>query len=319
MPLNVGVLMDPVHGINIAKDTTFVLALEAQARGHALHYFTPHSLSYSEGRVVASVAPLELRKEKGNHYTLGEATITDLSTLDVILMRQDPPFDMAYITATYFLEMLPSTTRVLNNPTEVRNCSEKIFVLNFPQFIPPTLISRDAAQIKAFAEKHGDIIIKPLYGHGGSGVFRIPKGVPNLSVIIEVYQEKFREPFIAQGYIKGAELGDKRIIMLDGEPVGAMLRVPAASEHRANLFTGGTAVQCDLTARDREIATTVGGELKKRGLMLVGLDVVGGYLTEINVTSPTGVQEINKFNKVKLESQFWEVVEGRVCQKAPIF
>jgi glutathione synthase len=272
-------------------------------------------LSYSEGRVVASVARLELRNEKGNHYTLGEAILTDLSTLDVILMRQDPPFDMAYITATYFLEMLPSTTRVLNNPTEVRNCSEKIFVLNFPQFIPPTLISRDAAQIKAFAEKHGDIIIKPLYGHGGSGVFRIPKGAPNLSVIIEVYQEKFREPFIAQGYIKGAELGDKRIIMLDGEPVGAMLRVPAASEHRANLFTGGTAVQCELTARDREIAEAVGGELKKRGLVLVGLDVVGGYLTEINVTSPTGVQEINKFNKVKLESQFWDVVEGRVSEQ----
>jgi glutathione synthase len=308
---NVGILMDPVAGINIDRDSTFVLMLEAQRRGMALWYFTPEALALRDGRVVARVSPLIVQRQQGSHFTMGEAREMDLSSLDILLMRQDPPFDMAYITATYTLERLTDRVLVINDPAEVRSAPEKLLVTRFPQFCPPTLITRDPAQLRAFHAEHRDIIIKPLYGCGGDGVFRVQPDGANLGVILELYREKFREPFIAQRYIPEAVQGDKRIILCDGEPVGAVLRAPAHGEHRANFHAGGQAVKTTLTAREQDICATIGPELRRRGLVFVGIDVIGPHLTEINVTSPTGLQEINALNGVCLQATLWDAILAR--------
>ena len=309
--LKIGVLMDPLKGINIDKDSTFALMLEAQRRGFTLLYFTPDDLALRAGQVLATVRPVTVRRVHGDHFTLGEATEMDLGTLDILLMRQDPPFDMGYITATYFLERIADRVLVINDPAEVRSAPEKLLVTLFPDFCPPTLVTRDAARLAAFHAEHEDIIIKPLYSCGGEGVFRLTPNAPNLGVIVELYREKFREPFIAQRYIPEVKHGDKRIILCDGDAIGAVLRAPKDGEHRANFHAGGSAVKTTLTPREEAICAAIGPELRRRGLVFVGIDVIGPYLTEINVTSPTGLQEINALNADCLEAKLWDAILRR--------
>jgi glutathione synthase len=309
--LKVGVLMDPIASINIDKDSTFVMLLEAERRGFELFYFTPDALALHDGAVMATVQPLSVRRRHGDHFRLGDPVEIDLATLDILLMRQDPPFDMGYITATYFLERLTDRVLIINDPAAVRSAPEKLLVTLFPQFCPPTLVTRDPARLAAFHAEHEDIVIKPLYSCGGEGVFRLPPGAPNLGVITELYRAQFREPFIAQRYISEVKAGDKRIILCDGEPIGAVLRAPKDGEHRANFHAGGTAVKTTLTAREGEICATIAPVLRERGLVFVGIDVIGPYLTEINVTSPTGLQEINRLNEDCLEAKLWEAILHR--------
>lgn len=309
--LKVGVLMDPLAGINISKDSTFVLMLEAQRRGFDLLYFTPDDLALRDGQVLATVRPVTVRPHHGDHFALGAAAEMALGGLDILLMRQDPPFDMGYITATYFLERLADRVLIINDPAEVRSAPEKLLVTQFPQFCPPTLVTRDPARLAAFHAEHEDIIVKPLYSCGGEGVFRLTPHAPNLGVIVELYREKFREPFIAQRYIPEVKHGDKRIILCDGAPIGAVLRAPMDGEHRANFHAGGSAVKTTLTPREVEICTAIGPELRRRGLVFVGIDVIGPYLTEINVTSPTGLQEINALNHDCLEAKLWDAILQR--------
>lgn len=313
--LKVGVLMDPIGSINIDKDSTFVLMLEAQQRGFQLLYFTPDDLVLHDGQVRATVRPVTVRRQRGDHFTLGAAVDLDLSTLDVLLMRQDPPFDMGYITATYFLERLSERVLIINDPAEVRSAPEKLLVTLFPQLCPPTLVTRDPARLAAFHAEHEDIIIKPLYSCGGEGVFRLTPNAPNLGVIVELYREKFREPFIAQRYIPEVKAGDKRIILCDGDPIGAVLRAPKDGEHRANFHAGGSAVKTTLTPREAEICAVIGPELRRRDLVFVGIDVIGPYLTEINVTSPTGLQEINALNGDCLEAKLWDAILRRYAAR----
>ncbi len=312
MALTVAIQMDHVSSIDITGDSTFVLALEAQRRGHKLLHYLPGDLSYHHGRVTAWAEPMDVRREAGNHFTLGEKSRIDLADTDVVLMRQDPPFDMAYITATHLLEMVHPKTLVVNNPAEVRNAPEKLFVTRFAQFMPPTLIATNRQDILAFREEHKDIIVKPLYGNGGAGVFHITPGDENLNSLLEMFTEMFREPVIVQAYLKDVRQGDKRIILIDGEVAGAVNRVPAAGESRSNMHVGGKPLKSELTAREREICAALAPELKARGLIFVGIDVIGGYLTEINVTSPTGLQEINRFDGVSLESDIWDAIEARL-------
>ncbi|MEQ9683315.1 MAG: glutathione synthase [Rhodospirillales bacterium] len=312
MALTVAIQMDHVSSIDISGDSTFVLALEAQRRGHKLLHYLPGDLSYHHGRVTAWAEPMDVRREAGNHFTLGETSRVDLADVDVVLMRQDPPFDMAYITATHLLEMVHPKTLVVNNPAEVRNAPEKLFVTRFAQFMPPTLIATNRRDILAFREEHKDIIVKPLYGNGGAGVFHISPGDENLNSLQEMFTEMFREPDIVQAYLKDVRQGDKRIILIDGKVAGAVNRVPAAGESRSNMHVGGKPVKSELTAREREICAALAPELKARGLIFVGIDVIGGYLTEINVTSPTGLQEINRFDGVSLESDIWDAIEARL-------
>ena len=312
MALTVAIQMDHVSSIDISGDSTFVLALEAQRRGHKLLHYLPGDLAYHHGRVTAWAETMEVRREAGNHFTLGETSRVDLADVDVVLMRQDPPFDMAYITATHLLEMVHPKTLVVNNPAEVRNAPEKLFVTRFAQFMPPTLIATNRRDILAFREEHKDIIVKPLYGNGGAGVFHITPGDENLNSLLEMFTEMFREPVIVQAYLKDVRQGDKRIILIDGAVAGAVNRVPAAGESRSNMHVGGKPVKSELTAREREICAALGPELKARGLIFVGIDVIGGYLTEINVTSPTGLQEINRFDGVSLESDIWDAIEARL-------
>ncbi len=313
MSLNVAIQMDHVGSIDINGDSTFVMALEAQKRGHKLFHYEPGKLSLSNGRVLATAEPLEVRRELGNHFILGEARTLDLKTdADVVLMRQDPPFDMSYITATHLLDHIHPDTLVVNDPTEVRNAPEKIFVTEFAEFMPATLISSDYALILAFREEHKDIIIKPLYGNGGIGVFHIKPGDENLNALLEMFAGLYREPIIAQAYLKDVRAGDKRIILIDGEISGATNRVPMKGEARSNMHVGGKAVKSQLTDRERDICAALGPELKKRGLLFVGIDVIGGYMTEINVTSPTGLQEINRFDDVCLESDLWDAIESKL-------
>ncbi len=309
MTLAVAIQMDPIQHINIETDSTFVLALEGQARGHDLYYYLPEHMSYGEGVVRAKVRRLKVRREPGNHFTVGSFETRDLATFDVILMRQDPPFDLTYITATHLLERLHPKTLVVNDPAEVRNAPEKIFVTRFPDLMPPTLVSRDADEIAAFRATHGDIVIKPLFGAGGSGVVRLKPDDENLSSLLELFGQISREPVMAQRYLPEIRDGDKRIVLIDGEPAGAVNRVPKAGEARANLHVGGTALASRLTPREREICAAIGPELRRRGLIFVGIDVIGGYLTEINVTSPTGLQEIDRFDGVCLEGQIWDAIE----------
>jgi len=312
MTLTVAIQMDPIESIDIDGDSTFVLGLEALKRGHTLYHYLPQDLTFKDGKVTAFARPLDLRREKGNHFTLGEGRWLNLkSDVDVVLMRQDPPFDMAYITATHLLEHIHPETLVVNDPAEVRNAPEKLFVTKFEGVMPPTLIASNPSQIKAFREEHKDIIVKPLFGNGGAGVFHLVPGDENLNSLLELFTQLYREPVIVQKYLPEVRGGDKRIILVDGQPAGAVNRVPQAGEARSNLHVGGTAVKTDLTPREQEICNIIGPELRAKGLIFVGIDVIGDYLTEINVTSPTGLQEINRFNGACLEGQIWDAIESK--------
>ncbi|MDH5452968.1 MAG: glutathione synthase [Paracoccaceae bacterium] len=311
MTLKVAIQMDPIGPINIEADSTFRIAFEAQERGHQLFYYTPDRLAYSEGRILAQGWPLELRREKGNHFTLGEETEVDLGDWDVVWLRQDPPFDMSYITNTHLLDMIHPKTLVVNDPFWVRNYPEKLLVLNFPHLTPPTLIARDLATIRAFKAHHGDIILKPLYGNGGAGVFRLDPNDRNLASLHELFVGINREPLIAQKFVPDVAKGDKRIILVNGEPVGAINRVPAAGETRSNMHVGGRPEKVGLTERDREICAAIGPTLREKGQIFVGIDVIGNWLTEINVTSPTGIQELERFDGTNTAAKIWEVIEAK--------
>lgn len=311
MTLSVAIQMDHIATINIVGDTTFALALEAQRRGHALYHYTPDRLSLEGGQVFARVEALTVRDQKGAHFTLGEPERADLSGMDVVLLRQDPPFDMAYITSTHILERIHPATLVVNDPMWVRNSPEKIFVMEFPELMPETIITRDPAEIAAFRRAHRDVIVKPLYGNGGAGVFHLREDDRNLASLLEMFGQMFREPFIVQRYLKEVRAGDKRIILVDGEPVGAINRVPAEHEARSNMHVGGRAEKTRLTRREEEICAAIGPALKQRGFLLVGIDVIGDYITEINVTSPTGVREVARFGGADIAALFWDAVERR--------
>jgi glutathione synthase len=316
MALAVAIQMDPIETINIDADSTFVLALEAQARGHALYHYLPQHLSLREGRLRARGRQLEVRREQGRHHSFGPWEMLDLAAMDVILMRQDPPFDMAYITATHLLEHVSDTVLVVNDPAHVRNAPEKLFVTRFQELMPPTLITSDRAEILDFRAAHKDIILKPLFGNGGAGVFRIRPDDENLTSLLEMFTQLYREPVIVQRYIPAVRQGDKRIILVDGVPMGAVLRVPPEGEARANLHVGARAVKTEITPRDREICAAIGPALREQGLIFVGIDVIGEYLTEINVTSPTGLQEIHRLGGERLEIPIWDAIEARLAGRA---
>ncbi|OSQ45837.1 glutathione synthase [Thalassospira sp. MCCC 1A01428] len=309
----VAIQMDPVEDINIKGDSTFVMGLEALERGYQLYHYHPDDMFYDQGRVKAQVRPLVLRNEAGNHYDLGDAKIIDLAReTDVILMRQDPPFDMNYITASHLLEAIHPETFVVNHPGHVRNAPEKLFVTEFPDLMPPTMITRSLERIRDFRKQHKDLIVKPLFGNGGAGVFHIKPDDENLASLVELFAVQSREPLMVQAYVPAVRKGDKRIILVDGKPVGAINRVPADGEARSNMHVGGVAEKSMLTDREKEICDRIGPELKKRDLIFVGIDVIGDYLTEINVTSPTGLQDINRFDGSKLEALIWDAIETRL-------
>ena len=303
--------MDPIGPININADSTFRIAEEAQARGHELFYYTPDKLAYDEGRVTARGWPLTVQRVEGDHFTLGEETVVDLADFDVVWLRQDPPFDMFYITTTHILDRLSPGTLVVNDPFWVRNYPEKLLILDFPDLMPPTTIARDLATIRAFRARHGDVILKPLYGNGGAGVFHLPEADRNLASLHELFTGFSREPLIVQKYLPEIKNGDKRVILVDGEAVGAINRVPAQGETRSNMHVGGRPEKIALSARDREICAAIGPLLREKGQIFVGIDVIGDYLTEINVTSPTGIQELERFDNVNIAARIWEVIEAR--------
>ncbi|WP_394888469.1 glutathione synthase [Mesorhizobium sp. AaZ16] len=311
MPLNIALQMDHISTVSIAGDTSFALALEAQRRGHRLFHYTPDRLSMIGGKVFARIEELQVRDEKDNHFTLGEPLRTDLSAIDVILLRQDPPFDMNYITTTHILERIHPKTLVVNDPAWVRNSPEKIFVTEFPDLMPETLITKDVREVDAFRREFGDIIVKPLYGNGGAGIFHLHEADRNLASLLEMFAQMFREPFIVQRYLKEVRAGDKRIILIDGEAVGAINRVPAEHDSRSNMHVGGRAEKTALTEREREICARIGPSLKERGFVLVGIDVIGDYMTEINVTSPTGIREVKRFGGADIAALFWDAVEDK--------
>jgi len=310
MTLRIAIQMDPVSSIDIRGDTTFALALKAQERGHSVWYYTPDKLSYNQGVISAVGQKLTLFDNSDHFFETGPEQECQLEDFDVILMRQDPPFDMAYITATHILEMLPPTTKVINNPAEVRNAPEKLLVTLFADLMPPTLISRDADKIRAFRNQYKDIIVKPLFGNGGAGVFRLQPEDQNLSALLEMFFETSRDSVMVQQYLPAVRDGDKRVILINGEAKGAINRVPQEGEARSNLHVGGSAQAVELSDRDRKICAIIGPELKKRGLVFVGIDVIGDYLTEINVTSPTGIREIERFTGESMAATFWETVEN---------
>jgi glutathione synthase len=311
MGLRVAVQMDPIQTIDINADTTFRIMEEAQARGHTLFYYTPDRLAFEEGRITARGWPVEVRREKGNHFTLGPEAVTDLSEWDVVWLRQDPPFDMSYITTTHVLERIHPGTLVVNDPFWVRNFPEKLLVLGFGDLTPPTTVARDLATLKAFKERHGDIILKPLYGNGGAGVFRLDGNDRNFNSLYELFVGINREPLIAQKFLPDVSAGDKRVILVDGEAVGAINRVPQKGETRSNMHVGGRAEKVALTERDREICARIGPLLREKGQILVGIDVIGGWLTEINVTSPTGIQELERFDAINVAASIWEAIEAK--------
>jgi glutathione synthase len=309
MTYKIAVQMDPVDAIDITGDTSFALALEAQNRGCSLWYYHPDDLYLEGGGIKAICQTMSLRDVKGEHVTLGSREERALSDMDVILMRQDPPFDMAYITATHLLEMLPAHTMVINNPHEVRNAPEKLLVTLFSELMPPTLISRNSDVIQRFRSQHKDIIIKPLYGNGGAGVFRLQPSDQNINALLEMFFASNHEPVMVQAFLPDVVNGDKRIILINGEPVGAINRVPQEGEARSNMHVGGRAEAVELSARDREICAAIGPELRKRSLVFVGIDVIGDYLTEINVTSPTGIREMTRFTGRNIAASFWDAVD----------
>lgn len=318
MSLHVALQMDPIEAVSITADSTFRIGLEAQARGHRLFQYTVDRLRYDEGRVIARGRPVTLRREAGNHVTFGDWAEADLSAFDVVWLRQDPPFDMAYVTATHLLDRVHPRTLVVNDPFWVRNSPEKLMVLDFPDLTPPTMIARDPAAIRAFRERYGDIIVKPLYGNGGAGVFHLDPEDRNLSALLELFAGISREPVIAQKYIHAVSQGDKRILLVDGDPVGAINRIPQTGEARSNLHVGGRAERVGLTDREREICARLGPVLRDKGLIFTGIDVIDGWLTEINVTSPTGLQELERFDGVNAARAIWVAIERRVAAaKAP--
>ncbi|MDZ4095435.1 MAG: glutathione synthase [Paracoccaceae bacterium] len=311
MGLKVALQMDPIGSVNINADSTFRIAIEAQARGHDLFYYTPDKLAFVEGRVMARGWRIELRQELGNHVTFGDETEVDLGEYDVVWLRQDPPFDMGYITTTHILEMIHPRTLVVNDPFWVRNSPEKLLVLRFPELIPPTAIARDLATIRAFKARHGDIIMKPLYGNGGAGVFRLDPNDRNLGSLHELFTSMSREPLIVQKFLPDVAKGDKRVILVNGEAVGAINRVPQAGETRSNMHVGGRPEKVGLTPRDLEICAAIGPVLREKGQIFVGIDVIGEYLTEINVTSPTGLQELERFDGINAAERIWQVIEAK--------
>jgi glutathione synthase len=322
-PLKVAVQMDPIETINIDADSTFALMLEAQARGHDLFHYEVRHMALKEGRsrhdagkreerLFARGHRVKLARRHGAHYEFGPMETVDLGAMDVVLMRQDPPFDMAYITATHMLEHIQPGTLVVNDPAAVRNAPEKILVTHFPDLMPPTMVTWDLEAIRSFRNEHQDIIVKPLFGNGGAGVFRIKPDDENLAALLEMHFARSREPLMFQRYEPAVRQGDKRIILVDGEPLGAINRVPAQGEARSNMHVGGRPEQSRLTARDREICAAIGPTLRAQGLIFVGIDVIGDYLTEINVTSPTGLQEIARFDGAHLEKSIWEKIEGKI-------
>ncbi len=313
--MRVAFQMDPIAGIDIAADSTFRLAEEAQARGWEMVFYTPERLAWTDGAVTAKGWPLTVRREVGNHFTLGEEATFDLASMDVVWLRQDPPFDMGYITTTHVLERLGGSTLVVNDPFWVRNYPEKLLVLDFPGLTPPTCIARDLDTLRAFRATHGDIILKPLYGNGGAGVFRLTPDDRNLVSLWELFTGINREPLIAQKFVPDVSNGDKRIILVDGDPVGAINRVPAEGETRSNLHVGGRAEQIGLTDRDRQICAAIGPLLREKGQVFVGIDVIGDFLTEINVTSPTGIQELERFDGVNVAGAIWDAIDARLSAR----
>ena len=312
MSLKVGIQMDHVSSIQIAGDSTFALGMEAQNRGHKLYHWEPDRLQLRDGKVRAKIEAMSLKDEHGEHFELGEAVDTDLSELDVVLLRQDPPFDMAYITTTHILERIHPDTLVVNNPASVRNAPEKILVTEFADLMPETLITRDYEAVAEFRKEVGDIIIKPLYGNGGAGVFMLPGSDMNFTSLLEMFDQQFREPLIVQRYLSEVRGGDKRIILVDGEPVGAINRVPAENDARSNMHVGGRAEHTDLTDREREICERIAPTLKEQDFIFVGIDVIGDYMTEINVTSPTGIREVKNFSGTDIAALVWDAIEKRI-------
>jgi glutathione synthase len=309
MGLNVAVQMDPIERINIRGDSTFALLLEAQARGHALAYYTPDRMAQRGNEISATVQPLTVRDTLGDHVTLGEPGRVNLASFDVILMRQDPPFDLAYISATHMLERIHPGTLVVNDPAQVRNAPEKVFVTEFPDLMPPTLLTRDREEIKAFRAEHGDIVMKPLYGKGGEAVFRLTQDDLNFGSLYDLFVATFREPWVVQKFLPAVREGDKRIILVDGEFAGAVNRVPAPDDLRSNMVRGGVPKATDLTVREREICERLGPPLRERGLLFVGIDVIGDFLTEINVTSPTGIRAVKNLTGVDIAAMIWDSIE----------
>ena len=316
MTLKVAFQMDPIGGVDIDADSTFRLAEAAQARGHALFHYGPAELALREGHAIARGRDLRVRRERGAHAELGEVREVDLREFDVVWLRQDPPFDMAYITTTHVLQRLAPDTLVVNDPFWVRNFPEKLLVLDFPDLTPPTMVARDLDMLRAFRAEHGDVILKPLYGNGGAGVFHLPPEDRNIVSLHELFSGVSREPLVMQKFLPDVAAGDKRVILVDGEPVGAINRVPAKGETRSNLHVGGRAEKAHLTDRDREICARIGPMLRDHGQVFVGIDVIGGWLTEINVTSPTGIQELERFDGTDAAGAIWDAVEGRLAGRA---
>jgi glutathione synthase len=303
--------MDPIESIRIAGDSTFALLLEAKKRGHSMLYYTPDRMSLNGARVEAVAQSLDVRDAQGDHFTLGEPARVDLSSLDVVLLRQDPPFDLAYVTTTHLLERIHPATLVVNDPRSVRDAPEKLFVMDFPSLMPPTLVSRDRAAIEAFRAVQGDVVMKPLYGHGGASVFKMGPRDPNFGSLFDLFATTFREPWVIQRFLPNVALGDKRIILVDGAPAGAVNRVPSGDDIRSNMVRGGAAAATELSVREREICAAIGPELKRRGLLFVGIDVIDGYLTEINVTSPTGIRAIQRLGGPDVAAVIWDAIEAK--------
>ncbi len=317
MSLTVAVQMDPLDSINIAGDSTFALMLSAQDRGHTLFHYSAEDLNYRDGKVWAKAHPVTVQRVVGDHFSVGEAVNLDLGDeADVVLMRQDPPFDLGYITATHLLERIADKTLVVNDPAQVRNAPEKVFVLDYPQFMPPTLVTRSLDEARKFLAEHGAIVIKPLHGNGGKAIFKVESDGANLSALMEVFNMTWREPHMVQAFLPDVAKGDKRIVLIDGEVAGAINRLPGEGEIRSNLAVGGSAEKSVLTDKEREICAVLGPELKKRGLLFVGIDVIGGtWLTEINVTSPTGIVAISNFDRTDVAGIIWDAIEAKVAAR----
>ncbi|MEW6452970.1 MAG: glutathione synthase [Pseudomonadota bacterium] len=311
MALSVAVQMDPIERINIRGDSTFAMLLEAQSRGHSISYYTTDKLALVDNKVFSTVQPLTVKDELGDHFKLGEPKRVEMESFDVVLMRQDPPFDLNYITSTHLLERIHPKTLVVNDPAQVRNAPEKVFVTHFPQLMPPTLITRDLNEIKAFRSKHGDIVMKPLYGHGGGAVFRLTKDDLNFGSLYDMFAATFREPWVIQKFLPEVKHGDKRILLVDGVYAGAVNRVPAADDLRSNMVRGGTPKDTELSPRETEICDTIGPALRERGMILVGIDVIDGWLTEINVTSPTGIRAVRNLGGPDVAAKVWDVIEKK--------
>ncbi len=317
-PLTVAVQMDPMEGIRIAGDSTFHIMLAGQARGHRLYHYLAPDLTLSDGRVLARARPVKVQKVDGDHFAFGPEEVIDLGRdVDVVLMRQDPPFDLSYITATHLLERVQEETLVVNDPASVRNAPEKLFVLDYARFMPPTMITRDLAQVRRFLAEHGEIVVKPLYGNAGNAVFHVGQSGANLTALVELFNASWVEPFMVQAFIPGVAEGDKRIVLIDGDVAGAVNRIPGKGEIRSNLAVGGSAAKTELTEKEREICAALGPELKARGLLFVGIDVIGGqWLTEINVTSPTGIVSIDGFDGIDSGGMIWDAIDARLALRA---